>query len=233
MKNKILTILCVVLAAVLVLTAFVVIPLKEDNSSDTEKLIQVKELCQYPDLPTGCEATCASMVLNYYGVDITPQGFAGSWLEYNNDFEYIDDKLYGPDPKEFFVGDPFDKYSYGCYAPAIAKAVNDNSVLCDAEVIYGKTVDQLCTKYIDNDKPLILWVTTSMRESKVEASWYLEDDSCFYWKNGEHAMVLVGYDEIYYFLNDPESGSTVAYRKDVVEKRFAELGRQAVYIDTK
>ena len=82
-------------------------------------------------------------------------------------------------------------------------------------------------------KPLILWVTTSMRESKVEASWYLEDYMCFYWKNGEHAMVLVGYDEIYYFLNDPESGSTVAYRKDVVEKRFAELGRQAVYIDTK
>ena len=104
---------------------------------------------------------------------------------------------------------------------------------CVTEVIYGKTVEQLCTKYIDNGKPLILWVTTSMRESKVEASWYLEDDSCFYWKNGEHAMVLVGYDEIYYFLNDPESGSTVAYRKDVVEKRFAELGRQAVYIDTK
>lgn len=103
MKNKILTILCVVLAAMLVLTAFVVIPLKGDNSSDTEKLIQVKELCQYPDLPTGCEATCASMVLNYYGVDITPQGFAGSWLEHNNDFEYIDDKLYGPDPKVFLL----------------------------------------------------------------------------------------------------------------------------------
>ena len=44
------------------------------------------------------------------------------------------------------------------------------------------------------------------------------------------ALVLVGYNDEYYFLNDPQSGSTVAYQKDVVEKRFKELGFQAVYI---
>ena len=35
-------------------------------------LLEVPLLCQYPALPTGCEAVAATMVLQYYGADISP-----------------------------------------------------------------------------------------------------------------------------------------------------------------
>lgn len=239
MKKIFVIILCAVLTITLVITACVYIPCfitqqkteKGDNALTSQKILKVPELSQYPELPTGCEAACAAMVLNYYDVNITAPAFAQSWLEYDEDFEEYEDKLYGPNPNEVFVGNPFSEYSYGCYAPAIAKAVNSHSVLCEAEVIKYKSVKQLCSEYIDNDKPLLLWVTTGMKESKIEDFWYLEDDTYFYWLSGEHVMVLVGYNEDFYFLNDPTLGSTVAYKKEIVEKRFLELGQQAVYID--
>ena len=69
-----------------------------------------------------------------------------------------------------------------------------------------------------------------MKESKAGRSWYLQDGSYFTWIAGEHCLVLTGYNKEYYFLNDPQSGTTVAYPKATVEKRYNELGRQAVYI---
>jgi uncharacterized protein YvpB len=46
-------------------------------------------------------------------------------------------------------------------------------------------------------------------------------------------MVLIGYDDRHYYLNDPMSGGTVGYDKSVVEKRYEEMGMQAVYISYK
>lgn len=240
MKKKTIFILCVFWTISLVL---VVCGLRfyDDNDSRVlaecnnkiyiaEKILNVPELCQYPDLPTGCETVSATMVLRYYGVDITATDFADNWLECSEDFNKVNNKLYGPDPNEVFIGSPFDENSYGCYAPVIAKAVNNNSTDCKAKIITDKTLDELCTEFIDNDKPLLIWATMSMTESKIGASWYIEDDSNFTWVSGEHCLVLVGYNEEYYFLNDPMPGCTVAYEKSIVEKRFAELGNQAVYI---
>lgn len=44
-------------------------------------------------------------------------------------------------------------------------------------------------------------------------------------------MVLAGYNDDCYFFNDPQTGGTQAYQKEVSEKRFKELGSQAVYIE--
>lgn len=194
-----------------------------------EKLIDAPVISQYPDLPTGCESVAAVMVFQYYSIDITPKEFVDSYLEYSENFYWKNGNLYGPDPNEVFVGNPFDNNSYGCFATPIINAVN-NSKICKAQKISNMSLKELCNEYIDNDKPLLIWATISMKESYKGASWYLEDDSVFTWTTGEHCLVLVGYNEEYYFLNDPMSGTTVAYNKNVVEKRFAELGNQAVYI---
>ena len=37
-------------------------------------------------------------------------------------------------------------------------------------------------------------------------------------------------DEKYYYLADPQSGAEVLYKKQIVENRYFELGRQAVNI---
>ncbi len=195
-----------------------------------KKLIDVPTLSQYPELPTGCESVAATMVLQYYGVDITPTEFVVSYLEYSENFYWINGDLYGPDPNKVFAGNPFTTDSYGCFAGPIVNAINGSSSNCKAQKITNKNLEELCTEYIDNDKPLLIWATMSMKESSQGKTWYLDDKTKFTWTAGEHCLVLVGYDDSYYFFNDPMSGSTVAYQKNIVEKRFAEMGNQAIYI---
>ncbi len=202
----------------------------EDTDISIKKIIDVPSISQYPKLPTGCEAVAATMVLLYWGVDITAQYFAENWLECSESFFNSGGKLYGPDPNEVFAGNPFTKNSYGCYATPIVNAINRNSKKVFAEKFVDKSLEELCSEYIDNDMPLLIWATMSMKESSQGNSWYLKDGRKFTWTAGEHCLVLVGYDEEYYFLNDPMSGSTVGYQKNVVEQRFAELGMQAVCV---
>lgn len=199
-------------------------------NATSDKFIDVPVICQYPELPTGCESVAATMVLQYYNENITAQNFASEWLECSDDFYSLNGREYGPDPNKAFAGNPFTKNSYGCFATPIVNAINRNSTNCTAQKLTGKSLEELCVEYIDRDAPVLIWATMSMKESYEGNSWYLEDGSLFTWIAGEHCLVLVGYSDDYYFLNDPMSGSTVAYRKNIVEKRFAELGNQAVYI---
>ena len=194
------------------------------------KLIDVPLICQYPQLPTGCESAAAAMVLQYYGIKITAGDFAGNWLVCDSNFYSIGGLQYGPDPNEVFAGDPFSERSYGCYADAIVSAVNKNSTECEARKITGKSLETLCEEYIDFGKPLLIWATMGMKPSGKGNTWYLKDGTEFTWIAGEHCLVLVGYSEDYYFFNDPQSGSTVAYKKEISELRFKELGAQAVCI---
>ncbi|MBQ4618091.1 MAG: C39 family peptidase [Clostridia bacterium] len=195
-----------------------------------ETYIDVPVICQYPALPTGCESVSATMVLQYFGSSVTPEEFAASWLECSENFYSDQNRLHGPDPNRVFAGNPFTRQSYGCYAAPIANAVNHNSLEYSAEVLLDRSLSELCADYIDNDQPLLIWATMGMKESYAGTSWYLEDGSEFTWIAEEHCLVLVGYNDAYYLLNDPLSGSTVAYQKALVEKRYAELGKQAVVI---
>ena len=203
---------------------------KTNQAANEKYFIAVPALCQFPSLPTGCESTAAAMVLQYYGESVSPEEFAADWLEKDEAFYQSDGVLYGPDPNEVFVGDPFSDTGYGCFASAIVTAVNTNSTVCSAEKQAGKTLSDICSEYIDRDQPVLIWVTSSMRPAKSGSSWKLENGEPFIWTAGEHCMVLVGYDDTYYYLNDPQSGSTVCYEKTVVEDRYDELGSQAALI---
>lgn len=196
----------------------------------TEKMIDVPAICQYPELPTGCESVAAAMVLRYYNADITAEEFAESWLECSENFYSKNDKLYGPDPNKVFAGNPFSENSYGCFAAPIVEAINENSTKYNAKKVTDKSLQELCVEYIDSDKPILIWATMGMKESKKGRTWYLKDGSEFTWIAGEHCLVLVGYNREYYIFNDPQSGSMVAFQKHIAEKRFRELGAQAVYI---
>lgn len=196
----------------------------------TEKVISVPALCQYPLLPSGCEATAAVMVLRYYGLNITPEVFASMYLLCEELF-YSGEKLYGPDPYEKFAGSPFgESYCYGCFAPVIEEAVNSMTGF-SGETITGKSLSELCGLYIDNGKPLLVWVTMEMREPEDGRVWNLPDGREFVWTAGEHCMVLTGYGDGIYYFNDPRSGGSVIFPEDISEKRFSQLGSQAVLIE--
>ena len=231
--RKFIFLVCIV-AVIVFVSVFIVGQENEKPTTviikENKKSINVSTICQYPELPTGCESVAAAMVLQYYGTNITAQEFARDWLTCSENFYISNNELYGPDPNEVFAGNPFSENSYGCFSSVIVKAINENSTECKAQKIANKTVAQLCDEYINNNKPMLIWATMGMKESKSGKSWYLQNGERFTWIAGEHCLVLVGYSDEYYFLNDPQSGSTVAYQKSIVEKRFKELGSQAVYV---
>lgn len=190
--------------------------------------LEVPPLCQYPALPTGCEATAAAMVLQYYGNAVEAETVA-AWLPRSNAFYEQAGMLYGPDPYKVFVGDPFTADSYGCFAPVIAETLTTYTSYT-ATAVYDSTLERLCEEYIRIGYPVLVWVTMEMRAPADGTAWILPDGTSFVWPAGEHCMVLVGCDEQYFYFNDPRTGGVAMYEKSLCEKRFEQLGRQAVVV---
>jgi len=79
---------------------------------------------------------------------------------------------------------------------------------------------------------VLVWTSLNLLPTESGAEWYLrESGEKFQWISNEHCMVLVGYDKDKYYFNDPYEGNgVVGYDKNLVEKRFKELGDQSVVI---
>lgn len=179
---------------------------------------------------TGCESVSAVMLLNHLGYDISMYDFIDNYLD-KSSFEERDGVLYGPNPYEVFVGDPYDKEAMGCYAPVIRNSLE--RILGDKyEVIdeTGNELPALVTKYIDSGMPLIIWATIDLKDIIVGPVWKLKDSGeDFIWLSNEHCMLLVGYDDEHYIFNDPwQNNGIIAYDKEAVLDRYAKQHSQAV-----
>ena len=93
-------------------------------------IIQAPYIDQSVRYPTGCESVSAVMLLQYLGIDITVDRFIETYLE-KRDFEERDGALFGPDPRKYFCGSPYDEDAFGCYAPVIVNALE--KVFLDVE----------------------------------------------------------------------------------------------------
>mgnify|MGYP002516791767 CR=1 FL=1 len=193
----------------------------------TEKKVILKNfspICQYPELPTGCEMTSLTMVLNFYGVSADKCDISDNYLEKG--------AVGTVDFRKAFVGDPRDESSYGCYAPVVANTANKYLQVVGAEYkatdITGTTLEKLFS-YIDNNTPVIIWATQYMREGHQSVTWNI-DGKDLTWITPEHCMVLVGYSDNYVFIADPLFGEVKSYGKTTFNNRYQTLYSQAVII---
>lgn len=201
------------------------------NRNDTDTIVAIPPLSQYPTYPSGCESVTAVMALNAVGISIGAEEFIADYLPCDDGFYEADGLLYGPDPYAVFIGDPRRTDSYGCMAPVIEQALQ--SCVGEAESVTnttGETLSALCRNYIDNGTPVILWATMEMRPVGSGRMWFLSDGRQFTWPSGEHCLLLVGYNESEYFFNDPRHGAVVAYDKRSVEVAYASLGKQSLVV---
>ena len=200
-----------------------------------KKIIQVPYIDQSIKYPTGCESVSTVMLLQYLGYDITVDEFIADYLEMK-DFEEREGQLFGADPNLYFCGSPYDKDSFGCYAPVICKALE--KAVGDKYDIINETdtpTEELIKKYIDADIPVIFWACINMREPIVGPEWRLLDSGeIFTWISNEHCMLLVGYDEKGYYFNDPhENRGLIHYDKELVENRHRAQYSMAVGVSRK
>lgn len=196
-------------------------------------MISVPYIDQSVKYPTGCESVSTVMLLQFLGVSITVDEFIENDLE-KEAFETRNGELFGPDPRECFVGSPYDEESFGCYAPVIKESLEH--VLGEEYRVLNKTgtdTKELIRDYIDRGMPVIYWACINMREPIVGPEWKLKKTGeTFTWISNEHCMLLVGYDEENYYFNDPyENHGVIGYPKAVVEKRHAAQHMQAVVVE--
>ena len=199
---------------------------------DAYKLLDIKNINQNDGYPTGCESVSAVMILKYYGFDVSVEEFIKGNLE-TSFLEYKNGQAYGDGPWEKYIGDPTKTSGFGCYAPVMERALNkylpDNYTVSN---ITGYEVERIITKYIDNDIPVMMWVTLTMRNPGNGKNWIIKStNEKFVWPAGEHCMVLVGYDNDHYYFNDPyNNNGLVMYEKEKVEEVYKVMGSQAIAI---
>lgn len=202
------------------------------NVQTEEKYVIDMEGLSQNGIPTGCEAVSAVMVLNYLGIEITPEEFINEYLPMEG-FYRVGDCLYGPDPEEKFAGDPFKKSSLGCFPPVVVEAIGRMNEEISAYEIKGKTIDAICKEYVVDNIPVLVWVTIDMCEPKEGFEYLLSDGTEYTWTAGEHCMVLCGFDDKFYYLKDPlAAGKTVKYEKELVEKRYEQMGSRGVVVSS-
>lgn len=188
--------------------------------------IDVKCVYQNPELPTGCEITSLTTVLNYFGYAVGKMEMANNYLIKAN---------YGTtDFSTAFIGNPQTTRGYGCYSPVIVntaqKFLNEHGNMHSVVNLSGYELSELF-KIISNDYPIVIWCTMSLVEPKEVYVWTLAGNIDVYWMQNEHCVVLTGYNlaEGTVTVSDPLKG-IVKYNLQEFEKRFIQLGKQAVAI---
>lgn len=205
-------------------------------------LLEAPYIDQSGKYPTGCESVSAVMLLRFLGIDITADEFIENYLD-RQGFEQRGGELYGPDPRKYFCGNPYDGDAFGCYAPvivrALERALSDRSKETGQSYVVvdetGTRTAELLRRYIDEGMPVIYWACINMREPVIGPEWRLFDTGeIFTWVSNEHCMLLVGYDEERYHFNDPYGGNgLIHYPREVVERRHASQHMQAVGVRRK
>jgi uncharacterized protein YvpB len=195
----------------------------QDAYKNKEKAyIDVKWLSQYPELPTGCEITSLTTVLNYYGYDVSKVDMARKYL-----------KKGSGSFRNMFVGNPERDDGFGCYAKPIVDAANKyfktSQNKANAVNLSNSTFETLLG-YVAMDTPVLVWNTIGMSEPQKTASWDTEDGTVT-WISPEHCVVLIGYDKIkkVVYVSDPMEG-IIERDLNVFKQRYEQMCKQAVYV---
>ena len=188
--------------------------------SKNAKTINAPYIYQMDNYYTGCESVSTVMALQKSGVYITVDTFITRYLD-------KDPNTRSFNPYTHFGGDPRSRYGMGCYSPVIMEALGEALAgrTQYAQNITGTSLSALCSQYIDNDIPVIMWATMEMKQGRIIT--YPEG---LVWKAPEHCLLLVGYDSTCYIFHDPMKKAYVHYIKADVETAYEFMGSQAIVI---
>lgn len=203
----------------------------EDKYLNKKEIYDVPLISQLPDYPNGCEAASAVMLLKFYGIDITLEEFF-NYLP--KDKIYIENGTrYGPNPALFYAGDPKSETGgWGCFDIVIAKTINKILAEKNPDLAPNLKTNIEPLENLAYNGPSLIWITIDYHEAKEIFTWTSYDKSETYtYPKNEHVVVLTGYDEEYYYLNDPlKNEKNIKVKKEVLEKSYDSLGRQSVSI---
>lgn len=198
------------------------------------KTLSFKDLCQFPELPTGCEVTSLTAVLNYYGFDVSKTTMASKYLPKHTGAYYTGDFRYE------FIGDPYRSDGFGCYAPCIVttaenyfKSIGKNSVWY-AEDLSGCAPELLYAQILKGN-PVVIWATSGWVMPTVNAIWTGRNNEQIAWLRPEHCLTLIGFNQnnSTVTVSDDATGTSYSIAMSTFESVFKAMGSQAVIIKQK
>lgn len=213
-------------------------PLDEAALGDPSGIVylDVQEIEQMPELPTGCELTSGAMLVNYAGYPVDKVEL-DRYLPKTRDMVGDGDGVFvdTDDPDVAFIGDTRSaRYGVSCNAGPIVTAINSYLATVGSQMqavdITGETPTQLYAR-VAAGSPVEVWVTISMSDYGSGRMWTTVTESGkeeVYCTN-YHAMVLCGYTEHNVILADPLD-TIVVYPKTTFERIYADRGSRAVVI---
>ncbi len=195
-------------------------------TSARSRRLNVEAVMQKPELPTGCEVTALTSLLNYCGFDIDKVELCDEFMPIVSDASATFDEAY--------IGDPRAENGFGCNAPVIVKTAESYLESVDADWgvldLTGTDFQELFYQ-IDKGRPVVVWASMGLRDVKMRLRWVTEDGDEAWFAELEHCMVLTGYDkgEGIVYAADPLKGN-VEYSLERFESVYEQLGKQAVII---
>ncbi|MDQ6596782.1 C39 family peptidase [Bacillus salipaludis] len=175
------------------------------NPKKASQLLNVPLIRQNPELRYGCEVTSLTMVLQYAGVKTDKMELyrlikkdSDPLVKTNGDI-----RRWG-NPAEGFVGDMTGKTpGYAVFDRPMVQLINQK--LPGRAINLTNQTFERVLQHVSDGYPVVVWTTGDYRLPDRWESWYHGQQ---YIKTplDLHAVVLVGYDRNFVYLNDPLSG---------------------------
>jgi uncharacterized protein YvpB len=193
-------------------------------------LLDAPVIGQHPELYNGCEITALSMLLAFKGLDVSKMRLADEIMKDETSVQYDASgniRFWG-NPNTGFVGDVTGKrIGLGVYHEPLFELLQD--YVSDAVNLTGESWDEL-EYYVSEGFPVIVW--TSISFTPIAASdWVSWDSPTGTVKTTfkQHAALMVGYDEDYVYLNDPQTGrKNMKMNKQSFIQTWEAMDRQAL-----
>lgn len=192
----------------------------------TVKIEQEITYSQFPEYPTGCESVALYILLKYYNVDVTVEEIVSKLKKGSLPYK-IEDELYGGNPEIEFIGDPKNDFSYGVFNTPIAEVAKTFK-----ENVFNKEGLELeeILDIVKENRPVMVWTTINNAKSNISKSWiYRQTGERIYWKDKEHAVVIIGYNDEQVIVSDPYTGKITRYNRNKFKQNYNYLGKRAVY----
>lgn len=190
------------------------------------KIPDVPTICQHPEMPTGCEATALTMLLNWAGESLTNHEVVER-LPKGDKVELIDGIWRGGDPHTEFVGNPYeDEGCFGVFEGPILKTID--AFMPDRGVDLTNQPFENLLEIVGNGKPVMAWTTINQQTTFHSKTWTDQNGRTIKWHRYEHAVIIVGFDADNIIANDPTTGKEEHYQRDLFERNWASMGRRAL-----
>lgn len=192
-------------------------------------LLNAPIISQKPELYNGCEVCSLVMLLQYSGIKVDKMTLARKITK--DKTPIVLDKrghitMWG-DPNVGFVGDITGKaMGYGVHVSPMIELL-ERYLPGRSVNLTSQSFDKILNS-IDKKRPVIMWVTVDFAPSNNFICWR---------KNGrtvkvtfkEHAVLLVGYDQNYCYINNPYNGmKNQKIKREIFIRNWTSMGRMAI-----